>query len=99
MTDQKEPKLKTIRISYGIAEGDLTTRVRQATDLLQKGCRVRLEMRLKGRQNAHPDIALAKMLEVYQRLMEPKVDGKYVQERTPLVDGNNVVAQLRIQVR
>lgn len=44
--------LKEIRLTYTISDHDLETRVRQAEKFLQKGNRVRVTLRLRGRQNA-----------------------------------------------
>ncbi|HZX49974.1 MAG TPA: translation initiation factor IF-3 [Candidatus Paceibacterota bacterium] len=45
-------ELKEVRLTFTISEHDLETRVKQAEKFLQKGHRIRLTMRLKGRQNA-----------------------------------------------
>lgn len=87
---KQERKLKTIQVSYGIAQGDLDTKVRQAREHLDKGCRVKFEMRMKGRQNAHPDIALGKMSDIIEGLKEPRI----VVEKHPVLNGKIVEAML-----
>lgn len=86
-----EIKLKQVQISYGIARGDLETKLNQARKFLDEKHRVKLEMRLKGRQNAHPDIALQKMQEAVDALSAPGI----LIEKKPTVDGRNISAQLR----
>ena len=45
-------ELKEIRLTFTISSHDLETRVKQAEKFLQKGNRVRVTLRLRGRQNA-----------------------------------------------
>ena len=86
-----EVKLKQVQLSYGIAQGDLKTKLTQAKKFLDDGCRVKIEMRLKGRQNAHPDIALQKMRESVDSLKAPNI----IVEKVPTLDGKNIIAQLK----
>ena len=44
--------LKEIRLTYTISDHDLETRANQAEKFLKKGNRVRVTLRLRGRQNA-----------------------------------------------
>jgi len=49
---QDSSELKEIRLTYTISDHDLETRAKQAEKFLQKGNRVRVTLRLRGRQNA-----------------------------------------------
>lgn len=49
---QEGGELKEIRLTYTISRHDLETKVEQAAKFLQKGNRVRITLRLRGRQNA-----------------------------------------------
>lgn len=82
--------MKTIQVSYNIAEGDLKTKTRQAKEHLDKGCRVKIELRMKGRQNAHPDIALERVRSMVSELTDPKI----VIEKQPTLNGKTVEAML-----
>lgn len=53
--------LKEIRLTYTISDHDLETRVNQAEKFLQKGNRVRVTLRLRGRQNALEGFAREKI--------------------------------------
>lgn len=86
----QERKLKTIQLGCNIAQGDLDVKTKRAKEFLDKGHRVKIEMRMKGRQNAHPDIALEKMKAVVESLTEPKI----VIEKKPTLDGKTIIAQL-----
>jgi translation initiation factor IF-3 len=44
-------ELKEIRLTFTISDHDLQTRIKQAEKFLQKGNRVRITLRLRGRQN------------------------------------------------
>lgn len=89
MTAQ-ERKLKTIQLTPVIAQGDLETKMRHMKEFLEKGCRVKIEMRLKGRQNMHTDLALQKMDAVMLSLQNPRL----VIEKKPTLDGKTIIAQV-----
>lgn len=84
-------KVKQLQVSYGIAEGDLKVKLKKAQELLDEGCRVKFEMRLKGRQNAHPDIGMQKMQQILEALRSPRL----IVERQPTLDGKMIMMQLR----
>jgi len=54
-------ELKGIRLTFGISEHDLETRAKQAEKFLKKGDKVRIEMKLRGRERAHGDLAKEKI--------------------------------------
>lgn len=60
--------LKEIRLTYTISDHDLETRVKQAEKFLQKGSRVRITLRLRGRQNALEGYAREKIEKFIQIL-------------------------------
>lgn len=53
----KEVETKGIRLSVRIGEHDLEVRHQQAKKFLEKGNKVNIELRLRGREKAHKDIA------------------------------------------
>ena len=65
-------EIKGIRLSFAISEHDLETRVRQAEKFLNKGYKVRIEMKLRGRQKAYAltDFAKAKVDKFLQSLKQ-----------------------------
>ena len=74
---QRVRELKGIRLSFGISEHDLETRVHQAEKFLKKGYKIRVEMRLRGREKAHQDFArekIKKFLEVLEESTPIKVE-------------------------
>ena len=75
--------LKEIRLTYTISEHDLETRANQAEKFLQKGNRVRVTLRLRGRQNALEGYArekLQKFIEVLQSKIPMKKESEIRKE-------------------
>ena len=58
---QKEVELKQVRIGFTTGKHDLELRARQTEKFLAEGHKVRVQMRLVGRQKAHGDLALKKL--------------------------------------
>jgi len=70
-------ELKGIRLSFGISEHDLETRIRQAEKFLKKGYKIRVEMRLRGREKAHQEFArekIKKFLEALEKSTPIKIE-------------------------
>lgn len=57
----KGGELKRIRLTFNISDHDLETRARSAEKFLKIGDKVMIEMRLKGREKAHADLAKEKI--------------------------------------
>ena len=57
---QKDIEVKGIRIGFTTGKHDLLLRARQAEKFLKEGDKVRIDMRLTGREKAHRDLALKK---------------------------------------
>lgn len=53
---QKTGQAKGIRLTANIGEHDFATRIKQAEKFLEKGYKIGLELRLKGREKAHPEV-------------------------------------------
>lgn len=54
--NQKVIELKEIRLSLNIDIGDLNTKVKQATRFLMEGNKLKVSIRFRGREMAHPEI-------------------------------------------
>jgi len=70
-------ELKGIRLTFGISEHDLETRVKQAEKFLKKGNRIRIEMNLRGRQKALRGFAgekIKKFLETLEKSIPIKIE-------------------------
>lgn len=84
----KKIEVKGIRLSLKIGLHDLATKARQAAKFLNRGHRVKIEMRLRGREKAHFDLAKEK-LEQFIRLIPLEV--KFEQEIKRQPNGFNLV--------
>ena len=76
-------ELKEYRLSPVIDVGDFETKLRNATKYLEKGDRIKLTIRFKGRQMAHTELGTEVLERFIERASEyadveqsPKLDGK-----------------------
>ena len=76
-------ELKEFRLSPVIDIGDFETKLRNATKYLQKGDRVKLTIRFKGRQMAHTELGKEVLLRFSDKVKDyadvqdqPKLDGR-----------------------
>lgn len=74
-------EIKGIRLSIRIGDHDLMNKTEQAEKFLLRGDKVRLEVILKGRENARGDLAHEVINTVVTKL-EPKIPVKFEQEIT-----------------
>ncbi len=85
-------KLKEIKFRVNIDEHDYMTKVRHGEEFLVKGNKVRVQLRFRGRENAHKDLGEVLMARVREDLsgvgqieMEPKhVGGSMLMIFSPL---------------
>ena len=76
-------ELKEFRLSPVIDVGDFETKLKQVTKYLQKGDKIKLSIRFKGRQMAHTEIGKDVLVRFAGRLedlsdieQQPKLDGR-----------------------
>ena len=76
-------ELKEFRLSSVIDVGDFETKIRQVTKYLEKGDKIKVTIRFKGRQMAHTDLGRDVMIKFADRLsdiavvdQQPKLDGR-----------------------
>ena len=50
---QKVAEMKTVRIGLNISDHDMDYRAKQVKEFIEDGCKVKLNMMLRGRQNAY----------------------------------------------
>lgn len=65
---QKEVELKGVRIGFATGRHDLEMRAKQVMKFLEGGDKVRIDMRLRGREKAHGLLALKKFNEFLQMI-------------------------------
>lgn len=83
----KSSKSETKEFIFGpnIGEGDLQNRIERTEEFLEEGHRVKMSVRLRGRENAHPEIGMQKIETVVEQLSniarveeEPKKKGNLI---------------------
>jgi len=58
---KKAQEIKEIRLSYNTGEGDLEVKLKQAQRFLTEGHRIKLRLKLVGRENAFRDKAIGEL--------------------------------------
>jgi len=70
---QKVGLLKELRLSAKIEEHDLQAKIKTAKKLLEDGNRLRLVLRLRGRENVYPELGLKTLQKAAEALKEVAV--------------------------
>lgn len=68
--NQKVIELKEVRLSLNIDVGDLNTKVNHAIQFLQEGDKLKVSIRFRGREMAHPEIGHEVMRRFAERVAE-----------------------------
>lgn len=90
--NQKVVEVKEVWLSATIDVGDLNTKAKQANKFISDGNRVRVSIRLKGRQQARPELALKVMTDFFDLVKE-----NAQMDKPPTTEGR-VVAMLLIPI-
>ena len=76
-------EVKEYRLSVTIDTHDFETKLRNATEYLKKGHKVKVSIKFKGRQIAHPELGkevilkfCERLVDIAQRDSEPKLEGR-----------------------
>ena len=80
--NQKVFELKEIRMQPKIASGDLDFKSKHIKEFLDKGNKVKVTVRFRGRELAHTEIGVDVLNEVLKRL-----EGEYVMDKAPAMEG------------
>lgn len=83
--NQKIVETKEIRLSATIDTGDTVRLAKQTAGFLAEGNKVKASIRLKGRQQAHPELAVD-IINEYIKLVGENV----VVEKQPVIEGRNI---------
>ncbi len=79
----KKSEVKTIKLSFNISDNDIKTRVLAAEKHLKKGDKIRIELRLKGREKQLSEVGIGKInkfLEQLKELIEIKTEKELKKE-------------------
>ena len=83
--NQKVVEIKEVWLSMTIDVGDLNVKAKQAQKFLSSGNKVKVSIRMRGRQMAHSELGL----EVMKRFYELVKDAGTI-EKQPLTEGRNI---------
>ena len=84
--NQKVVELKEIWLSMTIDIGDLNVKAKQAQKFLASGNKIKVSIRMRGRQNAHSDLGMEVMNKFYQL-----IENQAIIEKKPLLEGRNIL--------
>lgn len=86
---QKEIKQKEIQLSAAIGDHDIAVRVKNADKFLNDGDGIRIILRLRGREKAHPEVGLQTVEKFLSMITSP-----YKLDKKPAQEGFNITATL-----
>ncbi len=87
--NQKTTELKEVGLSVTIDIGDLNVKARQTMKFLDAGNKVKVSIRLKGRQMAHASLGVDVMKRFFDML-----EGKASMDKQPAQEGRNIIMML-----
>lgn len=83
--NQKVVEVKEVWLSMTIDVGDLNVKAKQAQKFLSAGNKVKVSIRMRGRQMAHPELCVDVMNRFYE-----VVKDYGAMEKQPLTEGRNI---------
>src|SRR5438034_8660497 len=83
---QKAVTWKEIRVSPKIDDHDIDTKIRSAAKFLDEGDKLKVTVRFRGRELAHPDRGRTLLLAIGDKLKEHGII-----ERMPLLEGRQMI--------
>ena len=87
--NQKVVEIKEVRLSATIDTGDMITKSKQALKFLSDENRVKVSLRLRGRQMARPELAVKVMNEFFEMVKE-----KGQMDKPPVQEGRSITMML-----
>ena len=82
---QKSVVWKEVRLSPKIDEHDVETKIKSATKFLSEGDKLKVTVRFRGREMAHPDRGRVLLMQIADRLKD-----RGTVERLPLLEGRSM---------
>jgi translation initiation factor IF-3 len=87
--NQKVVEIKEIYLSMTIDVGDLNVKAKKTVEMLGDGNKVKVSIRMRGRQMAHASMGVDVMHRFFEML-----GGKAVMEKEPKTEGRNITMVL-----
>ena len=82
-------EIKEIRLSMTIDVGDIAVKSKQCLKFLEAGNKVKVSIRMKGRENSRSYQGVKVMQDFFDGL-----NGKAVQDKKPTTEGRNIIMML-----
>lgn len=82
-------EVKEIRLSMTIDVGDIAVKTKQCLKFLEAGNKIKVSIRMKGRENARAYQGVKVMEDFFEGL-----GGKAVQDKKPATEGRNIIMML-----
>lgn len=87
--NQAVVEVKEVRLSMTIDVGDIAVKTKQCIKFLDAGNKVKVSIRMKGRENSRAYQGVKVMEDFFAGL-----DGKAVQDKKPTTEGRNIIMML-----
>lgn len=87
--NQTVVEIKEIRLSMTIDVGDIAVKTRQCIKFLEAGNKVKVSIKMKGRENARSYQGVKVMQDFFDGL-----EGKAVQDKKPTTEGRTIIMML-----
>ncbi|MBQ9729937.1 MAG: translation initiation factor IF-3, partial [Clostridia bacterium] len=87
--NQKVVEVKEIYLSMTIDVGDLNVKAKKTLEFLADGAKVKVSIRMRGRQMAHSAMGVDVMRRFFEML-----GGKAVMDKAPTTEGRNILMML-----
>lgn len=91
--NQKVVDIKEVQLSINIDTNDLKTKAKRANDFIQGGDKVKVVIRMRGRENIRPELGINKMNEFFTMIENA------IKEQEPSLDGRNIRMVLAPQTK
>lgn len=86
---QKNVEVKEIKMTINIGKGDFETKLRRTKEFIEKGHKVKVSIRMKGREITHRDLAETMMADILEN-----IDSFAKPELNPRMEGMQMVVIL-----
>ena len=87
--NQTVVEIKEIRLSMTIDVGEIAVKTKQCLKFLEAGNKVKVSIRMKGRENSRSYLGAKVMENFFEGL-----DGKAVMDKKPVTEGRNITMML-----
>ena len=84
--NQKVIEIKEMYLSMTIDVGDLQVKAKKTMEMLEDGNKVKVSIRMRGRQQAHASMGVDVMKRFFEML-----GGKAVMDKAPMTEGRNIL--------